>query len=163
MEKFFQEYYGPVAKPMRDYWLTTERLYALERPGANNPPRMALRPESWTSLEECLATAMQAAANLPGDQKRFADRVKTTSDGFAYGKRYFEYQNNYGEYARDAGRPVDHQAAIAYLRQHRAFFEALRKQYEGDTTYWPPLTPPFLSLDVEVAIKGHEAEMAKAK
>jgi len=163
MEKFFRGYYGPVAKPMRNYWLTTERLYALERPGANNPPRVAMRPESWTELQQCLATATQAAANLPADQKRFADRVKTTSDGFEYAKRYFAYHNKYGEYARDAGRPIDHMAAIAYLREHRAFFEAIRKQYEGDTSYWPPLTPPFLSLEVEPEIKAHEAKLAKAK
>src|SRR5207247_6376983 len=72
MEKFFREYYGPVAKPMRDYWLTTERFYSVERPGANNPPRVALRPEYWTTLKDCLATARQAAGNLPADQKRFS-------------------------------------------------------------------------------------------
>jgi hypothetical protein len=164
MEKFFQEYYGPVAKPMRDYWLTNERLYALERPGANNPPRVAVRPESWTELQPCLAAATQAAANLPADQKRFADRVKVTSDGFDYSRRYFEYQQRFGEYARDSGTPIDRKAAIAFLREHQAFFEAIRKQYEGDTKgYWPPLTPPFLSLEVEPEIKAHEAHMAKAK
>ena len=163
MEKFFQGYYGPVAKPMRDYWLTTERFYALERPGANNPPRVALRPEYWTTLRECLDRATEAAAHLPPDQKRFADRVKITSDGLDYAKKYFDYQFKYGDYARDAGRKIDHAAAIAYVREHRDFFEAMRKQYEGDTRYWPPLAPPWESLEVEPTLKYHEAEMAKAK
>ncbi len=163
MEKFFQDYYGPVAKPMRNYWMTTEQLYSLERPGANNPPRMALRPESWTELERCLTAATKAAANLPAEQKRFADRVKITSDGFDYSRRYFEYQKNYGEYARDAGRSIDHGAAIAFLGENRAYFEGIRKQYGGDDSYWPVLTPPYLSLEVEPEIKGHEAKMPNPK
>jgi hypothetical protein len=164
MEKFFREYYGPVYRPMRNYWLTTERLYALERPGANNPPRVAMRLESWTTLEQCLIAAKEAASKLPPEQKRFADRVKITSDGFDYSRRYFEYQKNYGEYARESGTTIDHKAAIAFFREHQSFLEQIRKQYDADNKgYWPPLAPPFLYLDVEAQIKGHQDKLAKAK
>ena len=87
--------------------------------------------------------------------------MKTTTDGFQYGQRYFEYQNRFGEYARDAGRSIDHAGAIAFLREHKDFFEGMRKKYAEDK-YWPPLTPPYLSLEVEPEIKGHEAKMVKA-
>src|SRR5436190_17463037 len=153
MHKFFECYYGPISKQMGNYWLTTERLYALERPSANNPPRMALRPESWSTLRQCLATATQAAATLPAGQKRFLDRVKITSDGFEYSHRYFEYQRQFGEYAKDSGAPIEHSAAVVFLRENRAFFDGMRKLYEGEGNgYWPPMMPAFLWPDVEADI-----------
>ena len=146
---------------MRDYWMTAERFYALERPATNNPPRAALRPEFWAELERCLARAVQAAANLPADQKRFADRAKFTADGFNYSRHHFEYQRDHGYYAPELQKPVDHSAAIVYLRNHRAYFAELQHQYPEADGYWPPIAPRHLILDVDAEIKTHEAALPK--
>jgi hypothetical protein len=163
VEEFIHRYYGPVAEPMRDYWMTAERFYALERPATNNPPRAALRPEFWAELERCLARASQVAANLPADQKRFADRAKFTADGFNYSRRHFEYQRDHGYYAPELQKPVDHAAAIAYLRNHQAYFAELQHQYSEGDGYWPPIAPRHLVLDVDAEIKTHEAALPKTK
>jgi len=161
LEEFFTKYYGPAAEPMRNYWLASERFYNLERPGTTNPPRALFHPEFFTELDGDLAAARQAVANLPAEQKRFADRVRVASDGFDYARLTFNYDKQFGQFAGFSGaEKVDHAAAIQYLQAHRARLEELQTMYPQADLYWPPLIWNYFHLKIDEQIKEHQDALA---
>ena len=159
MEEFFQQYYGPAAEPMRAYWLAIDRWLALERPGTGNIPRPAFRPEFWKEVDTYLYAARQSVANLPPEQKRFADRVQLACAGLEYGQLDFQYRLNYGDIARGLKQPIDHAAAGTYLRDHRARIAELLTTYSQNSAYWPLLLPGYFHPNIDALIKGHEDAM----
>ena len=161
MEEFFLKYYGPAAEPMRAYWLAIDHELALERPGTGNIPRPVFRPEFWKELEAHLEAARQSVANLPPEQKRFADRVQLACAGLEYGGLNFEYRATYGDVARGLKRPIDHAAAITFLQDHRARVSELLTTYSADSAYWPLLLPVYFHPDVDAMIKGHEEALTE--
>jgi hypothetical protein len=156
LEEFFTKYYGPAAGPMRKFWLTTERHFALERPGCMTNALVAQRPEFWTELEGCLAEAEGSVANLPAEQKRFADRIHQVHDAFEYGYLLHQYDAQFGELARRNGVTVDHQQAVRFLRANRQRLEEIQNRYKPDDPYWPLLVPGYLRIDVDTMIKEHQ-------
>jgi len=161
MEEFFTKYYGPAADPMRDYWLAIERIYATERAGYDPLFRVGENPATWTELEGYLAKARQLVANLPADQKRFADRVTLASDGLEYGKLRYQYDSYYWVIAYgNLGRTVDHAAGIKYLEQHGARMVELQQKYTMEDPYWPPLLAGYFLLSPAAETKGHQDALA---
>jgi hypothetical protein len=156
LEKFFREYYGPAAKPMRDYWLVAERYYATERPNTSSAACTPMRPEFWQDLAGCLARAGRIAARLPAHQKRFADRVKMATVGFNYSRCRFDYDRQFDWAASEYRQTIDHKAAVEYLRKHRSEIEEPQKKYSGGDGYWQMLVPIYYVMDIDAEIKKHE-------
>jgi len=162
MEEFFTKYYGPAAEPMRDYWLAIERIYGTERAGYDPLFRVGENPATWTELDGYLAKARRIVADLPAEDKRFADRVTIASDGLEYGRLRYGYDSYYWVIAyANLGRKVDHAAGIEYLKQHGARMEELQKKYSMEDNYWPSLVANYFLLNSAAEIKGHEAALAK--
>lgn len=160
LEEFFQKYYGPAAEPMRNYWLTAEKHFALERPGTGTEMRVAARPEFWNELDGCLKQAEAIVAKLPAEQKRFADRVALARMGFDYGRIRAEYDLNYGRRGGRGGRG-DHAAALRFFQANQARLEALQGHHPADDPYWPALVPNYFVVDfakvrsrLEAAVKS---------
>jgi len=155
-EEFFRDYYGPAADPMRRFWMTEERYFALERPGCYTETRVAAHPEFWSELDGCLRDAEQAVADLPADLRRFKDRVRFNRDGFDYGWMHYEYSRLNGA-AHRTNSPADHAAALKYLLDHRARFEEVEKKYASDhDPYWPSMVRTLFFLNVESQLKTHQ-------
>jgi hypothetical protein len=162
MEEFFTKFYGPAAEPMREYWLAIERIYATQRVGYDPLFRVGENPATWTELDGYLAKARQIAANLPAEQKRFADRVTLASEGLEYGRLRYAYDSHYWVIAHaNLGRTVDHAAGIEYLRQYGARLEELQQKYTMDDPYWPPLIASYFLLNSAAEIKRHEDALAQ--
>jgi len=149
MEEYFQKYYGLAAGPMRDYWLANERWYALERPAPTSLPRVAFRSEFWVELAGHLERAKAIAATLPPEQKRYADRVQEACDGFDYGRLVFQYKAQYGSTARRLRLPVDHNAAITFVKENRDRMQEWQVKYAPDSNYWPELVPSYFHVDFD--------------
>jgi len=158
MEEYFTRFYGPAAKPMRDYWMAIERLYALERPGTRLERRVLPRPEDWAALDNYLQQAQRITSKLPAAEKRFADRVQFARDGLEYGRLTASYQREF-EHKR-----ADHAAAIAFLQQYGPRITELTKKYPSGDAYWPPLAPgwAFGEYNVDGLLKMHQQEALKA-
>lgn len=156
LEKFFRGYYGPAAKPMRDYWLTAEKYYAIERPNTSSAACAPMRPEFWNDLAACLARANKIAAHLPAGQKRFADRVKVATVGFNYSRCHFDYDKQFDWAASEYRQTIDHKAAAEYLRKHRSEIEDPQKQYDGSSPYYQMLMRYYYRMDVDAEIKKQE-------
>jgi len=157
-EEFFRKYYGPAADPMRSFWQTEERFFALQRPGIQTESRLAAQPEFWAELDGDLRQAEAAVAQLPADQQRFTDRIRFNRDGFDYGRMHFDYGELNGV-ARRTNTPADHAAALQYLRDHQARLEALEQTHTADQdAYWPPMVRPLFFLNVAEEIKAHQGK-----
>jgi len=162
MDEFFQKYYGPVAQPMRDYWLGIERRFALERPCTNNiGSRPSMHADFWEELDVPLRQAGAMAATLPAEDKRFADRVKQAVDGFNFVRFNYNYEDRYGRDARRRGTKIDDQAAIDFLTANRAIYNECLKKYTDDSSYWPVILPSyfFSEVDVDMRINKHKAAL----
>ena len=155
LEEYFQQYYGPAAAPMRRFWLTAERYYALERPGIMTNALVAARPEFWIELEGCLAEAEGVIDKLPADQQRFADRVRQVHDAFQFGYLLYQYDARYGELARRNGVTIDHRRAVRFLQQNRKKIEEIQARYPADDPYWPLLVAGYFRVNVDAMIKEH--------
>jgi len=162
LEEFFTKYYGPAADSMRRFWLTAERFYALERPGIMTETRVAVRPEFWNELDSCLKQAEKVAANLPAEQKRFADRIRLNRDAFDYALLHARYSYEFLRREERLGGKVDHAAAIEFLREHGSRIEELQKKYSSSDLYWPVMVREYFFINVQDDIKAHQEAM-KAK
>jgi hypothetical protein len=160
LEEFFREYYGPAAPQMRGFWLTGERLFALERPSSNMYPRAAYRDGFWEALAPYLQKARKAVAHLPASQKRYTERVNMASEAFDYARGRFDYDRKFGWVANQVHIEVDHPAAIEYLRKYRSEFEEPQKKYSGDDGYYPPLQPGYFRTNIDEAIQAHQNNRA---
>ena len=158
MDEYFRGYYGPASAPMRNFFLAAERHFNLERPGKHTEVRVAMRPEFWQELAGYLQEAERIAAGLPAKDKRFADRIRLNRDGFDYGRARFAYDLKFHRVGEKLGA-VDHAAAIAFLRDHRAQIDGLQKKYPLEDPYWPALVPGYSQLNVDERIKQHEAAL----
>ncbi|MHB9106038.1 MAG: DUF4838 domain-containing protein [Armatimonadota bacterium] len=158
LEEFFTKYYGPAAGPMRNFWLAAERYYALERPGTMTETRVAARPEFWTELEGHLAQAQQAIANLPAEQKRFADRVQLNRDAFDYA-RLMTRTYDYTRRQERLGVKTDHAADITFLQEQAPRIEALQQKYLSTDPYWPVMVREYFFINVQDDIKAHQEAM----
>jgi len=154
-DDFYRTFYGPVAAPMRRYWQTAERYYALERPGIMPDVRVAARPAFWTELAACLQEAVRLTAALPPAQHRFRDRVQFAADGLAFGRILYQHDARFGQLARRAGLAIDHAAAVAFLQAHQAELDAIQARYPADSPYWPPLVARYFRVNVAQLIKSH--------
>jgi hypothetical protein len=125
---------------MRDFFRAAERHYALTRPGVHAALRVATDAEFWRETDECLRRAESAVAKLPPADKRFADRIAFTRDGFTFGKLMFELDS----------REKD----VAFLRQVKPEIERMKAKYEAaGNEYWPSLTPSYFWPDVDGMLK----------
>ena len=156
LEEYFQQYYGPAAGPMRKFWLTAERYYALERPGILTNALVAQRPAFWTELEGCLAEAEGVIATLPAGQKRYSDRVRQVHDAFEFAYILHQYDSQFGELARRNGVTIDHQRALQFLQRNRKPLEEIQARYPVDDPYWPLLVAGYLRVNVEAMLKEHQ-------
>jgi len=155
-EEFFRKYYGPAADPMRRFWMTEERYFALERPGCYTETRVAAHPEFWSDLEECLQEAEKAVDDLPAGDQRFKDRIIFNRDGFDYGRMHYEYSQLNGT-AHRTNSSEDHAAALKYLQDHRARFQEVEQKYASDhDPYWPSMVRTLFFLNVEAQMKAHQ-------
>lgn len=161
LEDFFTKYYGPAAEPMRNFWLTAEKYYALERPGAMTETRVANRPEFWTELGGYLKQAQKAVAALPPGQKRFADRVQLNADAFEYAQLAARYSYDFTRRQERLGLPADHANAIKFLQDHGARIEELQKKYPSTDPYWPVMVREYFHLNITDEIKQHQEAMKK--
>jgi len=151
-EEFFRKYYGPAADAMRAFWMTEERWYALQRPGAQTETRLAAQPEFWAELDGLLKEAEKAVADLPADLQRFKDRIRFNRDGFDYGRMDFEYGRLNG-----SKKPEDHAAAFAFLQKNGLRIEELEKIHADDQdSYWPPMVRPLFFMNVQNEMKGYQ-------
>jgi len=159
LEEFFTKYYGPAAEPMRNYWMAMDRLYSLERSGSSPSQRIFSRPENWTELDGYLREAGQLVATLPPAQKRFADRVQFTRDGFEYTRLLSDYRLPYERSG------ADHAAALAYLEKYGPRINEIAKTYPLDDPYWPPLAPVWareILYKVDTLIKQEKDALQRA-
>jgi len=158
VEDYLVKYYGPAAEPMRKFCRANERWYALERPGASTVMRVPAHPEFWTELAGYLREARQAVANLPAADSRFVDRVMLISDGFDYGRFRYDYDARFGGWRSG---PVDHAAAIEFLRDNSARMAAMQQKYSTSDTYWPTLIPAYFCPNYDGMIQRHQDALKK--
>ncbi|MHB0936789.1 MAG: DUF4838 domain-containing protein [Armatimonadota bacterium] len=156
LEEYFQRYYGPAAGPMRKFWLTAERYYALERPGIMTNALVAQRPEFWIELEGCLAEAEGIIAKLPAGQKRYIDRVRQVHDAFQFAYILHQYDSRFGELARRNGVAIDHKRAVQFLQRNRKPLEEIQARYPVDDPYWPLLVASYFRVNVDAMLKEHQ-------
>jgi len=156
LEEFFTSYYGPAVEPMRNYWLTAERLYALERPAVWPDRQVFARVDSLIELDGYLQQAARIVAALPPSQQRFADRVQFTRDGLEYWRLLAAYQQ--------CKPSVNHTAALAFLRQHGSRMDELARKYNPAGAYWPPLAPSWLMAvhNVDALLASHREALKSA-
>jgi hypothetical protein len=149
VDEFVTKYYGPAAEPMRQYWLTIERQFALTRPG-RDAERAAEDPAFWVQLNVFLAKA-EAATQGQDVAQRFRDRVKFNRDGFDLGMRMSAFAARYGNRRKLDAAQVEQ--AIAELRAGRASLDALKARYGDADPYWPPLIRSVFYPDVDKLIE----------
>lgn len=189
LEEFFAKYYGPAAGPMRSYWLTIERAYALERPGPNAEDRVLMNPSLWRQLDEHLTQAENAVAPLPEQHQRFKDRIAFHRDGFELGRRQALGRVLYAAlqgkplpgqstppaidptdalYATLGGRlrpgqvePPSAEAAeiVSFVEESRQWLAAAREKYSGP--YWPPFIASYFYPQIEENLNTLKAEAEK--
>jgi hypothetical protein len=135
MEEYFEKFYGPAAAPMRAFWLTAERKFALERPGADTARRVSRGPGFWDEQEAWLKKA-EALVAAPGVAERFRERVQFNRDGFDLGRRMFDAQE---KYFPPGGEP-DFAGALQAVKDNQAWMDRLRAKYTGgDRGKYPTL------------------------
>lgn len=82
LEELFTRFHGPEAERMRAYWMAIEQHDNLARQGSRLEQQLFAQPADGDQLDKILQEAQKLTANLPAEQKRFADRVQFTRDGF---------------------------------------------------------------------------------
>ena len=157
LEELFTRFYGPAAGPMRAYWMAIEQHYNLARQGSRLEQRLYAQPSDWDDLDKILQEAQKLTANLPPEQKRFADRVQFTRDGLEYGRLTDEYQRLYDR------KSADHKAAIAFLKEHGKRMNEIAKKYGASDAYWPPLAPGWAipTYDSDNLLAKHQKALAE--
>jgi hypothetical protein len=153
LEQFYAYYYGPAAGPMRRFWRTAERHFALQRPGIDTHLRVAAEPAFWAELDNRLTAAEAAVAN-DAVAKRYRDRIAFHRDGLTFADLMYQLDYRYVP-LRAPVEDVD--ASLAFLREHRATFEFLRAKYPGGEAYWPPLVAPYFHRPIDKMISELEA------
>lgn len=156
LEEFFAKFYGPAAAPMRKYWLTMERHYALTRPGPNAIERVATKPELWRELEQYLKAA---EASVTGAPQRFRDRIAFHRDGFDLGYRQFNFNNRFSQL--DA--KLDYTATTEYLKEMSNWLGQIKKKYPSPDGYWPTVLTPYFFIGLEQKIAQVEARATAQK
>ena len=165
LEEFFAKFYGPVAEPMRDYWLAIEKAYALERPGPESNERVPATPAVWVELDGHLKQAEALAANLPEEQKRFRDRVAFHRAGFELSLRQVRIEYLLAVLAGElkpwepAPPPPDPAEVLKLVEETQAWFADTRGKYSGP--YWPPLLANYCWGELDETLRKLRAEADK--
>ena len=146
LHEFCERYYGPAAEPMRKFWRTAERYYALERPGKRTEMRVGARDGFWRDLETHLRDAERRVANPDPDGQRYHDRVSFHRDGFDYGRFHYTFTSRYMD---RRGNVMDAEGGLAFLRDNRPRIDAIRAQYEKTDKYWPSLIGYYFYPDLD--------------
>ncbi|MAE61932.1 MAG: hypothetical protein CMJ49_11320 [Planctomycetaceae bacterium] len=142
LEEFFTKFYGPAAGPMRSFWMDIEKYYALLRAGPHGAERVRHTPGMWEALRAHLDEAQAITASLPAEQKRFADRIEFTRDGFEMGWRQYNFEVSYTSQKADA------QETLAAADEHLMWLTRMKEKY-APGTYWPTYLPSYYYARVE--------------
>jgi hypothetical protein len=135
VEEYVTKFYGPAAGPMREFYRAAERHYALTRPGTDTALRMGKNAAFWEELDGYLKQAEEKTKGLSGSDKRFADRIVFSRDGFNFGRRAFELEAHAGD--------------LVYLKQTKAEFDRMKVKYSGADEYWPTMIATYFYPDVD--------------
>jgi hypothetical protein len=142
VEEYVTKFYGPAAGPMREFYRTAERHYALTRPGVMAAHRVGERAEFWDEADGQLKRAEEAVRGLKDADRRFADRVTFARDGFDFGRRAFQL----GGHANDE----------PWLRETKTMFDRMKAKYTPDSEQWPTMIPGYFWPDVDAMLKKFE-------
>lgn len=138
-DEYFSKFYGPAAKPMREFYQTAERYYALTRPGTETAIRVGQNPRFWVELDGYLKQAEEKVRGVGEADKRFADRIAFARDGFTFGSLMAE---------RGA-----HRKDVAFLESMKREIDRLKAKYLAANEKYPTLTPGYFWPDVDAMLK----------
>lgn len=142
LDEFFTKYYGPAATPMRRYWMTIERYYALTRPGGHAAQRVNANPAMWPELDQLLKVAETSVA---GADQRFKDRVAFNRDGFELGRR----QHEFTERLATPPANIDVKQSLAEIDAGMKWLHSRREKYSTPTGYWPTFLASYFYPEIE--------------
>ena len=149
VEQYMTKFFGPAAEPMREFFRTAERHYALTRPGTHTALRVGRRPEFWQELDGHLKRAEELTR---GADKRFADRITFTRDGYEYGRRMFHLHS----LVPRRGEVPDVAAAIQTVREAKSEIDRVKAKYTPADEYWPTMVATYFYPDLDKTLERLE-------